>query len=127
MIYGTGIDLVEVARMAALLERRPGFARRILEASEWPDYAASNWPARLLAKRFAAKEAFAKALGTGIGAVLAWHDLGVCHDAAGRPAWRVSSGLQHELDRRGITACHLSIADERGYAIAMVTLERGDA
>ena len=67
MIAGIGSDLVEIDRIRTALARHgERFARRILSPAEWPDWASAHDPARLLAKRFAAKEAFAKAAGTGL-------------------------------------------------------------
>lgn len=87
MILGIGTDLVDIARMRAALDRHgERFARRILSPAEWPDWQASGDPARLLAKRFAAKEAFAKASGQGLRAPVTLGALAVTHDALGRPS-----------------------------------------
>lgn len=125
MIVGIGTDLVDIARMRTALERHgERFARRILSPAEWPDWQASSDPARLLAKRFAAKEAFAKASGQGLRAPVTLGALAVTHDALGRPGWAFSDELAHWLATRGISRCHLSISDERAQCLAFVVLER---
>lgn len=125
MILGIGTDLVDIARMRAALDRHgERFARRILSPAEWPDWQASGDPARLLAKRFAAKEAFAKAAGTGLRAPVTLSALAVTHDTLGRPGWAFSDELASWLQQRGIVHCHLSISDERSQCLAFVVLER---
>ena len=86
MIHGIGTDLVQLRRMREALERHgERFALRILAASEVEAWRAHRDPARFLAKRFAAKEAFGKALGTGIRAPVLLPAIGVGHDALGKP------------------------------------------
>jgi holo-[acyl-carrier protein] synthase len=125
MIAGIGSDLVEIDRIRAALARHgERFARRILSPAEWPDWASAHDPARLLAKRFAAKEAFAKAAGTGLRAPVTLSALAVTHDTLGRPGWAFSDPLASWLQQRGIVHCHLSISDERSQCLAFVVLER---
>lgn len=125
MIYGIGTDIVAVARIeTALASHGERFAARILAESELAEFRASSAPARFTAKRFAAKEAFAKALGTGIGAELSWHDLTVTHDAAGKPAFTFSAALTDRLYPLEVAATHLSISDETTHAVAFVVIER---
>lgn len=123
MIHGIGTDIVRIARMQKDLERYGArFAERILNEAELKEFAASSTPARLLAKRFAAKEAAAKALGTGFRDGLALRDIGVDHDALGKPllTWR---GYAVELrERLGLGESFLSLADEEEYAVAYVVL-----
>ncbi len=123
-IHGIGSDLIRVARLAAVLERHgERFARRILDAGELADYAGTPDRAAFLARRFAAKEAAAKALGTGIRDGLRLAHFGVGHDAMGRPVLRLN-GRAAELARaRKIVASHLTISDEGGWAQAFVVLE----
>lgn len=127
MIRGLGVDLVETARVAAALERfGRRFAERVLASGELEDYLASPRPAHFLARRFAAKEAMVKALGTGFRAGISPRDIAVVHDEAGRPAI-ACSGLAAELMRRqGLTAL-VSLSDERHYALACVVLESAAA
>ncbi len=125
MIFGVGVDMVEVARIESA-RRRFGrrLARRLLAPEEMREYMRSNRPSRFLAKRFAAKEALVKALGSGIGRVLSWRSIRIAHDRRGRPYFDPGAHLGRVLDRHRIAASHLSIADERGYALAFVILER---
>ncbi len=124
MICGIGTDIVQVARMAADLERYgERFARRILSARELAEFRGCARPAHFLAKRFAAKEAAAKALGTGFRNGLTLQQISVAHDAYGRPYLEYEGTAETLCNRRGISRSHLSLADEADYAIAFVTLE----
>lgn len=124
MISGIGTDIVEVARIEASLARfGDAFARRILTGPEWLEYAQSKTKARFLAKRFAAKEATGKALGTGLRAPATMQAIGVAHDALGKPVLQLSAPLQAWVDARGIRTCHLSLSDEKALAVAFVVLE----
>lgn len=124
MIHGIGTDLVAVARIAAMHARHgERLARRILAESEWPEYAASATPERLLAKRFAAKEALAKALGTGLRAPVTLGNIAVRHDALGRPAYAVTAPLADWLRARGVGRLYLSLSDERDHALAFAIAE----
>ncbi|WP_127477197.1 holo-ACP synthase [Sulfurivermis fontis] len=125
MIYGIGTDIVAVARMGRALQRHGArFAERILGAAELADFQVAVHPARFLAKRFAAKEAASKALGTGFSQGLSLHDICVAHDAAGKPMLHFSGRALDLLEARGIGEHFLSLADEHDYAIAYVTLLR---
>lgn len=124
MIIGIGTDLLEIARMEAALARTPRLSERILTPWEREAYARSRDQARFLAKRFAAKEAAAKALGTGIGRGVSWQHLEVGHDANGRPLLRAFGGALAAAQRQGITRWHLSYSDERGYVSAFVIAEQ---
>ena len=98
------------------------FARRILAESELVDFRRTLQPARFLARRFAAKEALAKAYGTGFTGGLTFRDIAVTHDAAGKPILQLA-GRAAELQReRGIGEDFISISDEREYAVAFVTV-----
>lgn len=125
MIYGIGTDIVAVARIERLLARYgERFVDRVLSPSEQPGFAATPRPAAFLAKRFAAKEAFAKALGTGLRAPVTLAGIEIVHDANGRPTLAFADDLRHLLQTRGIMYWHLSISDERDYACAFVVLEQ---
>lgn len=124
MIHGIGTDIVEVSRIEDALTRfGEAFAQRILTEREWLAFEQSQTRARFLAKRFAAKEAFAKALGTGLRAPATMQNIGVTHDDLGKPVLDLSLELQSVLDQRGIRATHLSISDEKALAVAFVVLE----
>ena len=127
MIVGIGADLVEIVRVERALERHGDrFARRILVAQEYERFTAHRKPAAYLAKRFAAKEAFSKAMGTGIRAPVNWQNLGVANHSSGRPYFELSEALAELVRRRGIRSVHVSLTDERGMAAAFVVLEGPD-
>ncbi len=124
MIFGIGTDIVEYARIEALWGRfGDRFAERVLSARELPDYRAAKQPARLLAKRFAAKEAFAKAVGSGLRHPVSLHHISVTHDGLGKPVLLFEEILRTYLAQLGINGHHLSISDERGMIVAFVVLE----
>ena len=124
MIYGIGTDIVSIKRIEdALFRFGDRFLHRILNETEVAEYAQSAQPARFLAKRFAAKEAFSKALGTGIGGEIAWHDVAVGHDQRGKPIINSSAQLAARLANCEIKNSHISISDESEHAIAFVVLE----
>lgn len=124
MIFGIGTDIVEVSRIEDSLGRfGDAFAQRILTEAEWLAFEQSQTKARFLSKRFAAKEAFSKALGTGLRAPATFQNIGVAHDDLGKPVFDLAAELQSYLDARAIRACHLSISDEKALAVAFVVLE----
>ena len=124
MIYGVGTDLIEIPRVARVLERfGDRFAQRILCEPELRRFRAHKQPVAYLAKRFAAKEAFTKALGTGIHAPANWHGVWVVNLRSGKPQFEYSEPLRRLLSERGIGRAHLSLTDERGMAAATVILE----
>ncbi len=124
MIYGVGTDAVEIVRIERALSRfGERFARRILCEPELGRFRAHRRPAAYLAKRFAAKEAFSKALGTGIHAPASWHGVWVSNLRSGKPFLEFSTPLQDFLSRRGVTKAHVSLSDEKDLAFATVVLE----
>ena len=124
MIYGVGTDIVEVARVAKSLARfGERFARRILCEAELAQFRAHRQPSHFLAKRFAAKEAFSKALGSGIRAPATWHAIRVENQATGRPVLGFSDALSAHLREKGVGGAHVSLTDERDLAMATVILE----
>lgn len=124
MIFGIGVDIASVARIAGVRARHgERFERRVLTAPEMDEHRRQGRPDHFLARRFAAKEAFAKAAGTGIGRDLGWHDITIGHDAAGRPLLCLSAAAEALLSTRGVVAHHLSLSDEQEHAVAMVVLE----
>ena len=125
MIYGIGTDIVAVGRIEQALNRHGDrFARRILAVGEWDDFATSAHRARFLAKRFAAKEAFVKALGTGMRHPATWHNICVTHDALGRPGFGLEPELAQVLAQHKILGHHLSISDEAEMVVAFSVLEQ---
>lgn len=125
MIHGVGVDLVEIDRIRALLERHgPRLTRRILAPEEIEELGRGQRPASFVAKRFAAKEAVAKALGIGFRNGLRFRDIRVCHDAWGRPGLAYAGRAAEIIAEFGIAESHLSLSDERHHALAFVTLVR---
>ena len=124
MIFGVGTDVVEIGRIEKVLERwGERFAARVLCAPELSRFRKHKKPAAYLAKRFAAKEAFTKALGTGIRAPANWHGVWVINQRSGKPELEFSAALKDLLQKKRILQSHLSLADERGIAVATVILE----
>ena len=124
MIIGTGTDLIDIRRIQRALTRfGDRFARRILVDDEYQRFCAHAKPAHYLAKRFAAKEAFSKAMGTGIHFPVNWHNVSVANERSGRPYLKFSGPLAALLDQRGIRRAHLSLSDEVEMACAFVVLE----
>ena len=124
MIHGIGTDIVEYTRVKALWARYgERFAERLLSESELPELGAHADPARFLAKRFAAKEAFAKAVGSGMRHPVALQRIGVTHDGLGKPVLQFDETLRTYLAQLGINGHHVSISDERDFIVAFVVLE----
>ncbi|NLO79648.1 MAG: holo-ACP synthase [Xanthomonadaceae bacterium] len=124
-IAGIGTDLVEIARLAAALERYgERFGDRILGPEERAEWRRCGRSPRFLAKRFAAKEAAAKALGTGFRNGVRFADIEVVHDALGKPGLRFSAAAARRASELRVVRSELSISDERAYALAFVVLIR---
>lgn len=121
MTGAIGVDLIEVERVARVLARHgERFSRRVFTAGELA-YCAGRAPE--LAARFAAKEAAAKALGTGIGEV-GWHELEVVRSASGRPALRLHGAARTLAAKQGLGDPLLSLSHTRQHAIAFVVWGR---
>jgi len=124
MIYGVGTDIVNIDRIQKIiLKNREGFIKRVLTEHEQTLFANKADSAAFCAKRFAAKEAFSKALGTGIGKVVSFQDLTVRNNENGKPHFIPSEKLRLYLLEKGIKQAHLSISDESQNAVAFVILE----
>lgn len=123
MIYGIGTDIVAIKRLQSMWERHGEKAlQRLLAPQEMTDFAKSADKGRFLAKRFAAKEAFSKALGTGIRPPAVLSAIAVSHDELGKPILDFCGQLAEMVENKGFIA-HLSLSDEADYAIAYVILE----
>ena len=124
MIYGIGTDIVSIERIQNILNKnRDGFINRVLTEHERALFDNREDSAAFCAKRFAAKEAFSKALGTGIGRVVGFQDLTVRSNENGKPYFMPSEKLRLYLQEKGIKQGHLSISDESLNALAFVVLE----
>lgn len=126
MIVGIGLDLVEIERIAKWIERQPHAVDRILTEQEKKLYASKSAQrqAEFAAGRFAAKEAGAKALGTGIGATVGFLDMEILPDKLGKPELQMAAGVFEKLglDHSRIRI-HCSISHSRTHAMAQVIVE----
>ena len=123
MIHGVSTDIAAVARLAALYEKHGERAlEKLLAPAEREAFDRASDKGRFLAKRFAAKEAFGKALGIGVAAPATLPNVAVEHDALGKPFFDYAPELAALMRERGFVA-HLSISDEKDYATAFVVVE----
>ena len=125
MILSIGIDITEVYRIRETIARTPRFVERVYTASE-REYCESKGTAaaQSYAGRFAAKEAFLKALKTGWRGKITWQDIEVVSDKDGVPTLNVTGEAQNILNERGATHIHLSISHTSEHAVAEVILEK---
>ena len=125
MIVGIGTDIMGVERMQVLLQQRgDAWARRLLTDSEFGEYEKRGNKPAFLAKRFAAKEAAAKALGTGFADGITWKHINIHNDNKCAPVMTFTHKAREYADTLGVTDIHLSISDEKHYAVAFVILEK---
>jgi holo-[acyl-carrier protein] synthase len=124
MIYGIGTDIVAVRRVEGIHARYGGkLAQRVLSPDEWGEYVQVANKERFLAKRFAVKEAFAKALGMGMRGPVSFTAMSVTHDPLGRPGLDWGPELGSWLLQRDIGPVHVSLSDEHDYVVAFVIAE----
>jgi holo-[acyl-carrier protein] synthase len=124
MILGTGIDIIEVARIAASYEKfGEHFVNRILLPDEIAYCLTHRRPAPFLAARFAAKEAISKAFGTGIGAHLGWRDMEIRRKESGEPFVVLHGKGQELFESRGAKKLHISLSHTENYAAVTAILE----
>ncbi len=129
MIYGIGIDICDVRRIAKTFERQgERFAERVLTEAElkvWQSRRA-RWPSRglrYLATRFSAKEAFSKAIGRGMRMPMSWRLCEIANLASGQPVIVLHGALKDWFDGQGLSA-HVTVTDETDYAASFVVVER---
>lgn len=124
MIAGTGVDLTEISRIQDSVDRfADRFLNRIYTPREIAYCMRKKNSAESLAARFAAKEAGAKALGTGISRGVSWREIEVTHLPGGRPTLLFHGRAAERAATMGVTAAHLSLSHGRDLAIAQVVLE----
>jgi len=124
VIFGIGTDIVHTKRIETILSRHGDrFASKVLSEQEMKEFRTHAAPSRMIAKRFAAKEAFAKAIGSGIREPVRLGRITVSHDDLGKPVLVFDKTLQSHLVKLGITTQHLSISDDHDMAVAFVVLE----
>lgn len=124
MIFGIGTDIIEVGRMERQLNVNPGLRHKIFTPKE-QEYADERVTVyQHYAARFAAKEAFFKALGTGYRYGMAFHEIEVINDALGKPVIHVSGKVKEYLEKENVGTIHLSISHVKEMASAFVVLEK---
>ncbi|MFZ5567483.1 MAG: holo-ACP synthase [Pseudomonadota bacterium] len=129
MIQGIGTDICDVRRMRASFERHgERFARRVLGDAEFAVWQARSvrWPERglrYLATRFSAKEAFSKAIGTGIHQPMSWRACEILNHPSGQPYIRLHGELKTWFEGQGLRA-HVTLTDESDYAASFVVVEK---
>jgi holo-[acyl-carrier protein] synthase len=124
VIYGIGIDVVEPHRIERLLNVYGNrFAHRVLTPQEWGGYEKTGKKVLFVANRFAAKEAFSKAMGTGFRYPVTLQCISVVQNRLGKPSLTFNANLAELVEREGIIGHHLTISDEKSLACACVVLE----
>jgi len=125
MIYGIGVDLVDIKRIALAIQRwRERFINRVYTAREINLSRHSSRIASFLALRFAAKEAFSKAIGLGMRRGIRWRDIEIVHNTSGRPELRIKGEALRICQNEGIGGWYVSLSDDGDYGVAVVVLEK---
>ena len=123
MIYGVGVDIVEIERFRKIIERHDDkFAKRVLADKEYNIYLKSNNKEQYLSKCWAVKEAFVKAMGTGFTGIYRKADITYCSPGKRKPFIELSNDIAKKVDKYNIKI-NLSVSDEVSNAIAFVILE----
>ena len=124
MIHGIGVDIAEIARFQRFVaEHNTALIDRLFTERERAACQPRKESGSCYAARFAAKEAFLKALGTGLRDGISWHDVEVVNDPLGKPELYLSGKAQQLFQERGLGSAFLSISHDGGNAVAMVVLE----
>ena len=127
MIYGIGVDLVRIERIEQSLSKwGERFVRRIYTTEEARLCSGRARPAAAFALRFAAKEAFSKAMGLGMRRGLKWHEIEVFNEPDGKPRLRLHGTTARTCAQAHVACVHLSLSDEGDYGVAVVVLETAD-
>jgi len=121
-VLGLGTDIVEIVRVSNALLKSNRLAERVLTEGELAVFLEHNQPDRFLAKRWAAKEAAAKALGTGIGRGISFHHFHIINDELGAPHMELLGRALEHADAKGVKSVLVSISDEQHYALSTVVL-----
>tara|TARA_B000000475_G_scaffold232316_1_gene198491 strand:- start:183 stop:560 length:378 start_codon:yes stop_codon:yes gene_type:complete len=125
MIFGIGTDLVEIKRIESI-NSIDKFANKILSKNELSIFNSLKEEKKItfLSKQFAGKEAISKAIGTGITKQTRFKDIEILRDENGKPILNAIDGFKKYMNDLGITKTHVSLSDERNYAIAFAVLEK---
>ena len=125
MIYGTGIDIIKISRIENVIKK---WGDRFIDRVFTPDEKVFCFkrvrPFPAFALRFAAKEAFSKALGTGMKKGVFWRDIEVFHFKSGKPGLNIYGTSRSLCEKEKIKSFHVSLSDEDEYGVAMVILEK---
>jgi holo-[acyl-carrier protein] synthase len=128
MIYGIGVDLVSISRIERVILRwGDGFVRRVFTPDEIDFCSQRSSSFSAFALRFAAKEAFSKAIGLGMRKGLKWRDIEIFNYPSGKPGLTIHGKSSEICQEMGVTGIHLSLSDEGDYGVAMVVMEKGDS
>lgn len=125
MVVGTGIDIIEIDRISKAIEKNERFVERYFTRSEREYFGIGKRRYEVIAGNFAAKEAFSKALGTGI-RNFSLIDVEILRDSLGKPYIAAHNGALHIMKEMQIETCHVSISHCKNYAVACVIAERRD-
>lgn len=124
MIYGIGTDIVAIERFQRFMDAgNSALIERLFTSGERSRCGGRKDAASCLAARFAAKEAFLKALGTGLRDGISWHDIEVSNNALGKPELMLSGKAAEQFNAKDLITAHLSLSHDGGSAIAMVVVE----
>ena len=125
MIYGIGTDIIQIQRIKDMKSQK-SFAQKILSKEELHTYSQLNQEQQImyLSKQFSGKEAFSKAIGTGISGEINFKSIKILRDSCGKPFFDFSKEIKKLLNDLGIRQSHVSLSDESEYAIAFVILEK---
>ena len=125
MIFGIGTDIVDINRIKSM-DSLSAFADKILSENEIKVFSdlKEGKQATYLSKQFAGKEAISKAIGTGISGDIKFKEIEILRDERGRPIFNPVENLKEILANLGITKTHVSLSDEKDYAIAFAILEK---
>ena len=126
MIFGVGVDIIEVDRIEAKLRRTPGLKDKLYTPVEIGYCESKKFPAQHYAARFAAKEAVMKALGTGLAGGGTWQDIEVLPDAQGKPVMSLTGYFENLAREMGVQRIFVSLSHAQEYAVAQVLLWRGE-
>lgn len=122
-LIGIGTDIVQIKRIRKSMQRHGiNFAKRILHPNELQIFIERSEDIAYLSKRFAAKEALSKALGTGIAQGVSFVDIETRNNQQGKPELLLHGKTQEKAKNLGVVQCHLSLSDEKEYAVAYVVL-----
>lgn len=123
IIKGIGVDIIDVARIKRIVGKDRGFVEKVFTETEIRCCADKYRPGVHYAGRFAAKEAFLKAMGTGLRGAMAWTDISVENNELGKPGITLTGQTLENFKKKNFQAIHLSISHTREYAVAFVIIQ----